>query len=48
MMEAEKSAGDLVNETDLKDIAQYIVENTDAVTFDDSKFKRCLRLIDDV
>ena len=44
-LELELESGDVV---DLKDIAQYIVENTDAVTFDDSKFKRCLRLIDDV
>ena len=43
-LELELESGDVV---DLKDIADYILENTDAVPFDESKFKRCLRLIDE-
>ena len=34
--------GDVV---DLQDMADYIVKKTNAVLFDDSKFKRCLKLL---
>lgn len=43
-LELELESGDVV---DLKDMAEFIVENTGAVTFDESKFRRCLKLLDE-
>lgn len=41
-LELELISGDVV---DLQDMADYIVKKTNAVLFDDSKFKRCLKLL---
>lgn len=43
-LELELISGDVV---DLQDMADYIVKKTNAVLFDDSKFKRCLKLLDE-
>lgn len=41
-LEIELESGDVV---DLKEMAQYIVDNSEGVPFDESKFKRCLKLL---
>lgn len=43
-LELELISGDVV---DLLDMANYVVSKTNAVLFDDSKFKRCLKLLDE-
>jgi len=42
-LELELESGDVA---DLKDMAQFIVDNTGAVPFDDSKYIRAVRLLD--
>lgn len=42
-LELELISGDVV---DLKDMAEYIIEQTGCVTFDESKYQRALRLYD--
>jgi len=42
-LELELESGDVV---DLKDMAQFILDNTDARLFNDSKYSRALRLLD--
>lgn len=42
-LELELESGDVV---DLKDMAQFIIDNTDSRLFDDSKYIRALRLLD--
>ncbi|MCQ2515668.1 MAG: CYTH domain-containing protein [Saccharofermentans sp.] len=42
-LELELESGDVV---DLKDMAQFIIDSTDARLFDDSKYIRALRLLD--
>ena len=41
-LELELESGDVV---DLKEMAQFIVDNTGAELFDESKFKRCMKLM---
>ena len=41
-LELELESGDVV---DLKEMGQFIIDNTAAVPFNDSKFKRCLKLL---
>lgn len=43
-LELELISGDV---EDLKDMASVILEKTDAVLFDDSKYKRCLKLLEE-
>ncbi len=43
-LELELESGDVV---DLKDMAEFIIENTGARPFNESKFKRCLALLDE-
>lgn len=42
-LELELESGDVV---DLKEMAQFIVDNTDAVPYDESKYMRAVRLLD--
>lgn len=42
-LEIELEAGDVV---DLKEMAQFIVDNTGAVPYDQSKYMRAIRLLD--
>ena len=42
-LELELESGDVV---DLKDMAQFLVENTSAVPYDESKYMRALKLLD--
>lgn len=42
-LELELESGDVV---DLKDMAQFIIDNTDAQLFNDSKYSRAIRLLD--
>lgn len=41
-LEIELESGDVV---DLKEMAEFIVDNSEGVPFDESKFKRCLKLL---
>mgnify|MGYP003296436294 CR=1 FL=1 len=43
-LEIELISGDVV---DLQELADYIEKKTNAVLFNDSKFKRCLKLLDE-
>ena len=44
-LELELESGDVV---DLKDMAQFIVDNTDSYLYDESKYMRAVRLLDSV